>query len=498
MKQAARFWIIVALVLTCGRAGAETQKAKYVFLFIGDGMAAVQRTATEYYLGAVQERLLAEVPYQKLTMNTFPAQGLTTTFSLDDIITESSAAATAMATGYKTRGQMVSMDPNCKYAYKTIVETAKEQGWRVGIVSSASIDHATPACFYAHVRSRENYYEISRQLVESNVDYFGGGQLKGNLPSQRRQKPDLLPYAREKGWTIATNRAELVNLVPGRKTIAYTLCDTSAAMNYAIDHGPNDVSLAEFTRKGIELLYNDKGFFFMVEGGKIDWACHDNDAATAVREVIAFDKAVAEAVEFAVKHPNDTLIVVTGDHETGGMSVGFAATKYTLFPNKLRRQSMSCDAFDKLVAAWRRNNTPFDQVLPKIREIFGFESLSDHETSQLEAACQRSMTPSRQRVRSPQAFIDYGDCEPLTVACTHLLGRQAGIGWTTYAHTASPVITSAMGIGANLFEGHFDNTDIYDKLMAVTDLPRPREPTPAFKPSEPEPETVQETETVAP
>jgi alkaline phosphatase len=496
MKNAARFWIVVALVLTCVRAGAETQKAKYVFLFVGDGMAIAQRTATEYYLGAVQGRLAAEVPYQKLTMSTFPSQGLTTTFSLDDIITESSAAATAMATGHKTRGQMVSMDPNCKYAYKTIAETAKEQGWRVGIVSSASIDHATPACFYAHERNRESYYEISRQLVESNVDFFGGGQLKGNLVGQRRRRPDLLPYAREKGWTIATNRAELTNLIPGRKAIAWTRCDADAAMNYAIDRGPNDVTLSEFTRKGIELLYNDKGFFFMVEGGKIDWACHANDAATTVTEVIDFDKAIAEAVEFAAKHPDDTLIVVTGDHETGGMSVGFAATKYTWFPNKLRGQTMSFTAFNKLVAGWRQANTPFNEVLPKIQEVFGFERLSDYEVSQLETAYQRSLTPARQRVSNPQTFLDYGTSEPITVACVHLFGHQAGVGWTTYAHTASPTITSAKGVGAGLFDGHFDNTDIYDKMMSATGLPRPTELTPVWKQTQAEP--AEETETVSP
>ncbi len=476
MKHATRFWIVVALVLTSVGTAAETKRAKYVFLFIGDGMGVSQRAATEYYLGAVLDSLVNEVPHRKLLMNTFPSQGITRTFSYDDYITESSAAGTAIATGHKTRSQMIAMDPNCKLAYKTLAESAKEQGWRVGIVSSASIDHATPACFYAHEPDRDNYYEISKQLVESKMDYFGGGRMKGNLMGQRRRRPDLLSYAREKGWTIATNRAELMALTPGSKAIAYTRCDADAALNYAIDRGPNDVTLAEFTHKGIELLDNDKGFFLMVEGGKIDWACHDNDAAATIREVMDFDQAIAEAMAFAARHPDDTIVVVTADHETGGMTVGFAATKYTLFPEKLRRQSMSSTAFDRQVAAWRRANTSFDEALPRLREVFGFETLSVPEKSRLEAAYRRTMTPTRQRVNNEQTYLDYGGCEPITVECAHLIGRRAGIGWTTYSHTGSPVMTSALGVGANQFEGYFDNTEIHDKLMSIAGFPQSSEP----------------------
>jgi alkaline phosphatase len=466
MNRVLRFAFIVALTIVSATAGAA-EKAKYVFLFIGDGMATTQRAATDYYLGAMQGIRIGEAPQKKLRMNTFPAQGLTSTYSIGDVITDSAAAATALACGYKTKSGFVSMSAGATHTFKTIAELAKDNGMRVGIVSSVSLDHATPACFYAHVRDRDSYYEISKQLVESDFDYFAGGQMKGNQPGARRRQPDLMPYARDKGWVIATNREELRRLKPGQKAIAYTVCDGDSAMNYALDRDPNEVTLTEFTRKGIELLDGEAGFFMMVEGGKIDWACHANDAATVIGDMIAFDEAVEEAVRFAEKHPGETLIVVTGDHECGGMTIGFAGTRYNSFPARISRQTMSFLEFNKQVASWRRSQTPFEEALPTIKEVYGFEKLSDYEMSQLQAAYSRSMQRSRQRVRNDETYLTYGDHEPLTVKCSHLTNRQAGLGWTSYSHTGVPVTTSARGVGEQFFNGYYDNTDIFHKIRIL-------------------------------
>ncbi len=469
MQRLVRFTLIVALTFVSATAGAA-EKANYVFLFIGDGMATVQRAATEYYLGAIQGTRVGGVPKKKLRMNSFPAQGLTSTYSINDVITDSAAAATALACGYKTKSGVVSMNMAATHTFKTIAEMAKDSGMRVGIVSSVSIDHATPACFYAHARSRNAYYEISKQLVESDFDYFAGGQMKGNQVRTRRRQPDLIAYAKTKGWAIATNREELLRLMPGQKTIAYTTCDGDSAMSYAVDREPNEVTLAEFTRKGIELLDGEAGFFMMVEGGKIDWACHANDAATVIRDMIAFDQAIEEAVRFAERHPDETLIVVTGDHECGGMTIGFAGTHYDSFPARIARQAMSFVEFDKQVAVWREGQTPFEDALPTIKKVYGFDSLSDYEMSQLRAAYSRSMQRSRQRVRNDETYLTYGDYEPLTVKCSHLTDRQAGLSWTSYSHTGVPVTTSAMGVGEALFNGYYENTDIFHKLRAAMQL----------------------------
>ena len=469
MKRSTEFVVVLLLMMVSVTASAEEQ-AKYVFLFIGDGMATVQRAATEYYLGAIEGTRVGEVPRQKLCMSTFPAQGLTSTYSIDDVITDSAAAATALACGQKTRSGFVGIRADGRTPLQTIAELAKESGRRVGIVSSVSIDHATPACFYAHVRSRDFYYQISQQLVESEIDYFAGGQMKGNQPEQRRRQPDLIPIAKSQGWTIATNREELQSLTPGHKAIAYTTCDNNSALNYAVDREPNEVTLVEFTRKGIELLDNEAGFFMMVEGGKIDWACHANDAATAIGEVIAFDQAIQEAVRFAQEHPDETLIVVTGDHETGGMTVGFAGTHYDSFPARISRQTMSFLDFDKQVGTWRADGTSFETALPTIKEVYGFESLSEYEMAQLQAAYRRSMQRSRERANSDETYLTYGDYEPLTVKCSHLMNQQAGLGWTSYSHTGVPVTTSAKGVGEQLFNGYYENTAIFEKLCTVMQL----------------------------
>lgn len=473
MKQTIRLWALAIVILYCSGIQAQSAKqAKYVFLFIGDGMATVQRTSANYYLGMLNEHLEGQVTVQKLVMNTFPAHGLTSTHSISDIITDSSAAATALATGRKTRSGVVSMDLTKQHTFKTIAEDAKERGFRVGIVTSVSLDHATPACFYAHNPSRDNYYAISKQLAESNFDYFAGGQMKGNLPGNKRNKPDLVEYAKEQGYMIATNRTELLALMPGQKAIAYTACDSDAALNYAIDRKPDEVSLAEFTRKGIDLLCGPSGFFMMVEGGKIDWACHANDAAAAIQEVLAFDMAISEAVEFAKQHPDETLIVVTGDHETGGMAMGFAATQYSHYPERIKKQTQSFKAFNKQVETWRQSNTTFELALPVIKQTFGFDRLKQSELEQLEQAYVRSLTPSRQRANNDQTYLMYGTYESITVTCTHLVNQQAGIGWTSYAHSGVPVTTSATGVGSELFNGFYDNTDIHHKIAQVMGLPQ--------------------------
>ena len=147
--------------------------AKYVFLFIGDGMGIPQRTAAEKYAG------------QRLAMDALPAQGVTTTFAADRFITGSAASATALASAQKTNIGMIGMTPD-KRPVKTVAEMAKEKGMRVGIVSSVSIDHATPAAFYAHVPSRSQYYDIDVALAESGFDLFAGGGLKD--PADKKKK----------------------------------------------------------------------------------------------------------------------------------------------------------------------------------------------------------------------------------------------------------------------------------------------------------------------
>lgn len=513
-----RLWLLIVAVLIAvgvpgGNGIAATDKAKYVFLFIGDGMGIVQRHAAELYL-ADQKGLDRSEKGAKLVMNTFPAQGINTTHDLSSVITDSASAATAIACGRKTKSGVIGMDAEGKIGYESIAEIAKKKNWKVGILSTVSLDHATPAAFYAHVPSRKQMYDISLQLANSQVDYFAGGQLKERVSKKDRTKPDALELAQKNGYTVAVGRADFETLKPGtNKVIAMNaLVDESFAMYYTLDqdNGKDHVTISEYLRKGIELIDNPEGFFMMVEGGKIDWACHAHDAAASIHDILALDEAVAEAVRFYEKHPEKTLIIVTGDHETGGMSIGFAETGSSFFIDKIRNQKMSHIGFGKKLEEYKKTHavadTRLEEMMPLITEAFGLYVIPADEKRVLEKAVAEGKVKdasedavkagreAEQKLKEGMALNErefnvlgeafkecmmsekergkdkYGGCKPLVVTLTTILGNKAGIGWTTHSHTGIPVQTSALGVGAELFKGYYDATEIYTKIMEITGL----------------------------
>ena len=455
---------------------------KYIFFFIGDGMTYPQITAASDYLGTLEYEG-KKVESVNLEFTKFPAAGSATTYDSSSFCPDSASTATSMSTGFKTFSGIVNMDEQKKVKYETIAEKLKKQlGYKIGIVSSVPIDHATPAAFYAHQPSRGNYYEIGVELVNSNFDYFGGGGFQ--LPKGKKgDMPDVLELAKANGYTVANTKADiLATSQEDKKVIAINPELIGGALPYEIDRKSGELSLADFTRKGIELLQNETGFFMMIEGGKIDWACHANDAMTTIQDTIAFDEAVQEAIKFHNKYPNDTLILVAGDHETGGLSIGFAGTGYSTYLDKLSKQTMSYEAFDKeAVAAYRTNKSSFESVLVGIKQNFGLITktdvsaasnpgfvLTDYEYDRLKASYTLSMIDPKSRKLSEEENLLYGSYEPLTVTVTHILNNKAGIGWTSYSHTAIPVGVFAKGNGEALFNGYYDNTEIFIKLKALT------------------------------
>ncbi len=457
----------------------SVERAKYVFVFIGDGMSMAQVSAAEVYARSMAG---TSPGFVKLGFTQFPAQGLTTTYDSTSIITDSASAGTAIATGNKTASGVINMDPGKTIRFKTIAEYAKEAGMRVGIVSNVSLDHATPAAFYAKVPSRGDIYDICVQLAASGFDYFGGGGLsqpKGKLGDQ----PDAVEMARRAGYTVVTSAAAFRALKPvaGQKVLAMneTLQDSSS-MPYEIDREEGDLSLADYVAKGIELLFNPKGFFFMVESGKIDWACHANDAAASIGDTLAFDRAIAKAMEFQKKYPKDTLIIVTGDHETGGMSIGFAGTKYSTAFGRIALQKGSYVQFDsQVIAGYKDGRTIADanlaDILPEIKRFFGIDyaALSQAEQEMIQRSFIRTMKGEVERAAQESVYLMYGGYEPLTVTLTHIANQAAGIGWTTYSHTGIPVPTYALGRSQALFDGYYDNTEIFTKLAAVMGIKLP-------------------------
>lgn len=473
---------------------------KYIFLFIGDGMSYPQIQTTNYYLSALaddgDEILTSQ---SNLNMMSFPVAGSAQTYDSTSFCPDSASTATSIATGHKTYSGTINMDEKMETPYETIAEKLKDQlGYKIGILSSVNLNHATPAAFYAHQASRNSYYEIGQELIDSGFDYFAGGGLK-KTTGDEGDKTDLYQLAEEAGYKVIKTQAEAEALTAedGKAIVIDETLADSDAMSYAMDLEEGEWGLADYVEKGIEVLNNDTGFFMMVEGGKIDWACHANDAAATITDTIAMDDAVGKAIEFYNEHPDETLILVTGDHETGGLTIGFAGTDYDTFLANISNQKISYAKFDSdYVTGYKENQTDFDTVMTDITELFGLQApsgeaettnqadnadshpesddtgslvMTDYEYNKLKTAYEETMTRTGEEEEFGQEeYVLYGSYEPLTVTITHILNNKSGINFASYAHTGLPVEVLAMGAGQEEFEGYYDNTDIYNKMAALT------------------------------
>ena len=472
---------------------AATKMPKYVFLFIGDGMSYPQIQVTNYYMtiqnnGNKYPAILESK--NNLSFMDFPVVGSAQTYDSSSFAPDSSSTATSIATGNKTYSGRLNKDVTGFKEFETIAEKLKaQQGYKIGIVSSVNINHATPGAFYAHQNSRSEYYKIGRELVESGFDYFAGGALRS--PDNAAGTENLYDLAEQAGYKIVKTQAEAEALKPSdgkaiviaEHLVAQDM-DFVDAMDYEIDRQEGEWALANYVSKGIEMLNNDTGFFMMVEGGKIDWACHANDAATAVHEVIALDNAIREALKFYNEHPDDTLIIVTGDHETGAFSLGYAGTDYDTFLNNLSSQRVSYSTFNSdYVAKYKENNTDFETVLADLKELFGFKvpsnfgmakegslDLNEYEYNLLLDAYNQTMKFGADMNANEEQELKYDKYEPLTVTVTHILANKCGLNFGSYVHTGLPTAVFAIGAGSELFDGYYDNTEIFFKMAQLTNV----------------------------
>ena len=468
-------------------ASSDLESPKYVFLFIGDGMSYPQIQATADYLGALadDDYMQAEPSLDDnggavldgpvaLNFMNFEAAGSAVTYDSNSFAPDSASTATSISTGHKTYSGSINVDETGTVEYETISEKLHEQlGWEVGVISSVNLNHATPAAFYAHQASRGDYYEIGEELVESGFEYFAGGGLLD--PDNGGESDNLYDLAEEAGYTVSMDYATHDTVTADDKVVLIDeyLAD-SDAMAYEIDRTDDMWSLADYVEKGIDVLMNDTGFFMMCEGGKIDWACHANDAATTIHDTMAFSDAVQVAIDFAEEHPEETLILVTGDHETGGLTIGFAGTDYDTYLSLLESQTISFTQFDEqYVAEYKANGTSFEEVLADIEELFGLKTegeegdklvLTEYETETLRAAYEKSVNGTATSSYEQEEYVLYGTYEPLSVTITHIINNKSGVSFTSYSHTGLPVAVFADGVGADEFNGYYDNTDIFNKL----------------------------------
>jgi len=460
-----------ALLVLFITAPALAIQPKFIFYFIGDGLGASQRQFSEFFLREKKQNKSA-----RLLMNTFDVAGMNTTYCADTLITDSAAAATALASGIKTNKGRLGKDVNGKDV-RTLTEAARDKGMKTGLISTTRITHATPAAFASHQMTRNKENRIALDLLTSGVDFLAGGGIRHFIPrntmaehrdaigrpisSKRRDDKDLIKGFKEKGYAtfIGMQGAKAFKNKNFTGTSKVFAAFTNSHTPYEIErmNKYTDMpSLAAMTRAGIEVLcQGDKGFFLMVEGGRIDHAAHSNDPTGVIWDTLAFDNAVQAAFDFYTSHKNDTLIVVVGDHETGGMGLGMDSMGYKLNMGALLSTRISVQ--ESLSRGDNRYKGNKEAFLSYLAEEYGLSRLSDFEAASLEKAMAAA---------DAGETMGYYRMNPAALTAARLLSRRANINWTTTIHTATMIPMSAAGVGAAKFGGYKDNTEIA-KTMAL-------------------------------
>lgn len=463
-----RFIYALLFVLVSVYANGQ---AKYVFYFIGDGMGVNQVNGTEMYGAELQNGRIGTSP---LLFTQFPIVSIATTFSKTNSVTDSSAAGTALATGSKTYNHAISVDMD-KQPIETVAEKAKKAGKRVGIATSVSIDHATPGAFYAHQPDRSMYYEIAKDLIKADFDFYAGsGFLETETTSDKKKATSLFTLFKESGYTLSRGYEDyLSKSKAAEKLILIQKAEKDASsLPYAIDRKEDDLTLSQITKSAIDFLSkkDKKGFFLMVEGGKIDWSCHSNDAATTFKEITDMDNAIKIAYEFYKKHPKETLIVVTADHETGGIALGVGP--YALNLKALQYQKRSVDELSKEINSFRKEKGK-EIAWADMKEFLGKEMgfwkelpITWDQEKKLRDEFENSFIKNKSVIEENL----YAKNNAMAVRAKEVMSEIAMISWASGGHSAGFVPVFAIGAGSELFKGKMDNTEIPKRIAKAAKL----------------------------
>lgn len=434
MKKLLLFILFIAVTTV---VSAKSQP-KYIFYFIGDGMGMNMVGATEAYLADKQ----GEIGNERLNFSKFPYIGIIDTYAANRYITDSAAAGTALAAGDKTSIGTIGMDANHENNLESVADVFKEQGKAIGILSSVSIDHATPASFYASQKSREMYNEISNDAVPAGFDIYGGS---GFIDAEKNGV-NVYDVMAQNGYHRIKGKSELslVDDMNKKYIITESENNNQSSLKYRIDRDEDAMSLADMLKASIPYLKEKggkNGFFIMAEGGMIDWAGHSNDGVTVLEEVIDLHESVAVALEFYKKYPKQTLIIVTSDHETGGFALGNRAMNYATNLSLMENQKCSQSELEVLL---KESNDSWAKSYNVLEKELGFGKGVEITKNQM-----------------TKLKLSYANgAKTLARESIKILNSKIGFGWTSGSHTGSPVAVFSIGCGADEFTGYFDNTDI--------------------------------------
>lgn len=428
----------------------DEKRVKNVILLIPDGQTITALTLARWYQGG-----------QSLAVDEITT-GLVRTYNADTPIADSAPAGTAMATGFKSNTKYIGVLPSVATLYgvepikegdeqkpiATILEASKLQGKATGIISTSNIQHATPADFTSHYPDRNNYDGLAEQQVYNKLDVALGAGYKYLVKEKRADKEDLLDELNKLGYTVVETKEEM------EKTNSNKLFGLFAddALAYEFDretNRPSEPSLSEMTSKAISILSKDTdGFFLMVEGSKVDWAAHANDPIGVISDVLAFDKAVKEALDFAKKDGN-TVVIVASDHGNGGLSIGNKETSsnydkvpLSAFIDPLKKVKLTGEGLEAKLNSDRSN------VVEVMKEYYGITDLTEDEIKLIKDA----------KVGS------------LNYATGPIVSRRAYLGWTTNGHTGEEVALHVYHPKKQVLMGTVQNTDIPKYMAEVMGL----------------------------
>lgn len=452
----------MALMAAVAAAAAPDGAPRYVFYFIGDGMGLGQVSATQTYVRMVQNNA------RPLVMTSFPVTSLAYTYSASSPVTDSAAAGTALACGSKTKNGMLGMDADT-VSVTSMARVLKDNGYGIGLVTSVSPDDATPGAFYAHVPYRGMSYEIEKQAAESGYEFIAGAGLRG-LKDGDGNPTDILDVFRQNNVEVVYGLDGLKDVDSEKILLLSNNADSPNNIGYAIDSIKGAQTLAGYTQACLDhmMKVSPDRFFMMVEGGTIDHAGHANDGGALIKEVIAFDQALEIAYNFYLDNKDETLIVVTADHETGGASVGCGFTGYNAYLHYIDYQKVSKEEF-----------SAYCKGLLKSRRTYRWEDMKEYLADNL--GFWVHVPVSGQQEESLKSLFDatfemrnsadqktlYSNFNAFAVEVFKVFNNVIGMGFTSGSHTGNPVPVFAVGVGSERFGKGCDNTEIPETILSI-------------------------------
>lgn len=446
-------------------ATAQDQGPRYIFYFIGDGMGMGPVMTAQAYNREILKN------DQPLLMMQFPVVSWCMTYSASHSITDSAAAGTALSTGHKTKNGMLGMDPDT-VSVTSIARQFKDAGYGVGIVTSVAPDDATPGAFYAHVPYRKMYYDIDIQAARSGYDFLAGAGLLGTVTADG-DSTDVLDVMAEQGVQMIYGPDEITRINSDKVFLVNPRGTSPYNIGYTIDSIGGVLTLpliAETCLEHLERVSPDR-FFMMVEGGNIDHALHGNDGGAAVKEVLNFDQALKVAYDFYLAHPDETLILVTADHDTGGMVNVHSRTGQHMPLGVFDWQKVSKEEFSNYCKSLLRDRRVYrwEDMQEYLEQNLGLFTHIPVSEERLESLKKMFNDTFEMRNSADQKTL-YASFNAFAVEVFKLVNDAAGAAFTTVGHSGNPVPVFAVGVGSDEFKGLNNNSDLPAKIRRLCGL----------------------------